>query len=401
MADRPLHFLLLASYFKGERFMQRAHSQGVKCWLLTQEKLLQKEWPRESIVEIFAQRNDSPLEHTLNTVSYLARTTRFDRIVALDDFDVEVAAALREHLRVPGMGETTVRHFRDKLAMRQKARDEGIPVPDFVHVCNHDEIRDFIQRTPAPWMLKPRSEASATGITKITSEEQLWQTLEKLGDRQSHFVLEQYLPGDVFHADSIVWEKEIVFAATHKCGTPPFNVAHGGGIFTTRTVERGSPDDVALRKLNRDVLAKFNLLRGVSHVEFIKGRDDGKFYLLESAARVGGAHIAEVIEAASGINPWEEWASLEIAAALKKDYTVPKTRAEYGGIAISLARQEKPDTSAYNDPEIFFRGNEANHVGLVVRSKESNRVKTLLDNYQERYLRDFTAVLPAAERPGH
>ncbi|MBS2033087.1 MAG: ATPase [Deltaproteobacteria bacterium] len=401
MADRPLHFLLLASYFKGERFMKRAHAQGVKCWLLTQEKLLQKEWPRESLVEIFAQRNDSPLEHTLNTVSYLARTTKFDRIVALDDFDVEVAAALREHLRVPGMGDTTVRHFRDKLAMRQKARDEGIPVPDFVHVCNYDEIRDFIKRTPAPWMLKPRSEASATGITKITSEEQLWQTLEKLGDRQSHFVLEQYLPGDVFHADSIVWEKEIVFAATHKCGTPPFNVAHGGGIFTTRTVERGSPDDVALRKLNRDVLSKFNLLRGVSHVEFIKGRDDGKFYLLESAARVGGAHIAEVIEAANGINPWEEWASLEIAAALKKDYTVPKTRAEYGGIAISLARQETPDTSAYNDPEIFYRGNEANHVGLVVRSPDSNRVKTLLDQYQERYLRDFTAVMPAAERPGH
>lgn len=401
MAERPLTMLLLASFFKGERFMTRAHALGAKCYLLTQERILHKNWPREALADVFAQGNDSPLQSTLNTVSYLARTIKFDRIVALDDFDVEVAAALREHLRVPGMGDTTVRHFRDKLAMRQKARDEGIPVPDFVHVCNYDEIRAFMKRTPAPWMLKPRSEASAAGITKLETEQQLWDTLERLGDRQSHYVLEQYLPGDVCHADSIIWDRKVVFTATHRCGTPPFNVAHGGGIFTTRTIERGSPDDLAIRELNEKVLTRFGLVRGVSHVEFIKSRQDGKIYLLESAARVGGAHIAETIEAANGINPWEQWAELEIAAALNRPYTVPATRNEYGGLAISLARQEKPDTSAYDDPEVFYRADEANHVGLVVRSPSAERVKSLLDSYQERFVRDFTAVLPAAEKAGH
>ena len=401
MADRPLNLLLLAGFFKGERFMQQAHALGAKCWLLTQEKLLQKNWPREALVDVFAQKDDSPVSHTLNTVSYLARTIKFDRIIALDDYDVEVAAALREHLRVPGMGETTVRHFRDKLAMRQKARDEGIPIPAFVHACNHDEIRAFIAKTPAPWMLKPRAEASATGITKVVSEEHLWETLEKLGDRQSHYVLEQYLPGDVFHADSIVWERQVVFAATHRCGTPPFNVAHGGGIFTTSTVERGSADDAALRALNTQVLTKFGLVRGVSHIEFIKGRDDGRFYLLESAARVGGAHIAETIEASSGINLWEQWAQLELDAASGRTYKLPAARAEYGGLAISLARQETPDTRAYDDPEVFYRAEEPHHVGLVLRSPSHKRIQELLESYQERFVRDFTAVMPAAEKPGH
>lgn len=401
MADRPLNMLLLASFFKGERFMEQAHRRGVKAYLLTQQKLLDKKWPRHALAEVFAQQNDSPLAHTMNTVSYLARTIKFDRIVALDDFDVEVAAALREHLRVPGMGDTTVRHFRDKLAMRQKAREESIPVPDFVHVCNVDEIRAFIARCPAPWMLKPRSEASASGITKILTEAQLWEATEKLGDRQSHYVLESYLPGDVFHADSIIWEKKVLFAATHRCGTPPFNVAHGGGIFTTTTVERGSPDDLALRKLNEEVLTRFGMVRGVSHIEFIKGRADGKFYLLESAARVGGAHIAEVIEASSGLNLWEQWADIEVAHATKTDYRLPPTRAEYAGIAISLAKQQHPDTSAYDDPEVVYRADEEHHVGLVVRSPKAARVQALIAQYQERYLRDFTAVLPAAERPGH
>ena len=401
MADRPLNILALASYFKGERFMTEAHAQGARCWLLTQEKLLGKAWPRQALVDVFAQRNDAPLSDTLNTVSYLARTHKFDRIVALDDFDVEVAAALREHLRVPGMGETTVRHFRDKLAMRQKARDEGIPVPDFVHACNRDEIRAFMARVPAPWMLKPRSEASATGITKIQTAEQLWQALDALGDRQSHYLLEQFLPGDVFHADSLVWDRKLLFAATHQCGTPPFDVAHGGGIFTTATVPRGSPDDVALRALNEQVLTKFGLVRGASHIEFIKGRADGKIYLLESAARVGSAHIAELVEASSGINLWAEWAKVEIAAALGKPYALPPTRALYAGLAISLAREDAPDTSVFDDPEIVYRAPEKNHVGLVFCSPEHQRIQALLGDYQTRILRDFTAVLPSATHPQH
>ena len=92
-------------------------------------------------------------------------------IVALDDFDVETAAKLREHLRIPGMGDTTARYFRDKLAMRARAKDRGILVPEFIQVLNHDKLNKFINRTPAPWVLKPRSQASTIGIKKIETTE--------------------------------------------------------------------------------------------------------------------------------------------------------------------------------------------------------------------------------------
>jgi len=392
-----LNMLVLASYFKGERFMQQAHQRGAKVYLLTQEKLLKSPWPRESLAEVFAQANGSTLESTINTVSYLARSVRIDRIVPMDDYDVEVAAALREHMRIPGMGDTTARHFRDKLAMRVKAKEEGIPVPEFVQALNHDAIRDFISRVPAPWMLKPRSEASASGIGKMESAEQLWRALEKKGDRASHHVLEQYIPGDVYHVDSIISERKVVFAAVHQCRKPPFDVAHGGGIFATSTVLRGSPDDIALRALNSEILTKFNLLRGVSHVEYIKSKD-GKFYLLESAARVGGAHIAEMVEASTGINLWQEWANIEVDAGAKP-YQLPKTREEYGGVLMTLARQAHPDFSAYTDPEIVYRAPEENHAGLIIRSPDHARVQALLESYVERFARDFTAVMPAVARP--
>jgi len=399
--SQPLNILVLATFLKGERFIEQAAARGANVYLFTVAKLLDKPWPRHAIKEVFAQGNDATLQQTINTVSYLARKYRFDRIVPMDDYDVETAAALREHLRIPGMGDTTVRHFRDKLAMRVKAAEEAIPVPEFVHALNDDAIKEFIARVPAPWMLKPRSEASASGITKVENEEQLWKVLESKGDRASYFLLEKYLPGDVYHVDSVVSEREVTFAACHKCGKPPFDVAHGGGMFTSSTVEYGSADEKALLEMNEKVLTRLNLVRGVSHVEFIKSNVDGRFYMLECASRVGGAHIAEMVEVSRGVNLWAEWANIEVDKGVRP-YALPSThKREYGGLIMTLARQQKPDLSPYNDPEVAYQAPEEQHAGLALRSPSHARIQHLLEEYQRRFARDFLAVMPASDKPSH
>jgi len=397
-ASTPLTVLCIASYFKGAEFMIECKRLGARVILLTAEKLLGQNWPRHHIAEIHGMPDLYNLDHVINAVSYLSRTRAFDVIVALDDFDVETAARLREHLRVPGMGDTTARHFRDKLAMRVQARDGGIAVPDFIHVLNHDQLRAFMKRVPPPWVLKPRSQASAIGIKKINDENHLWQTLETLGDRQSFHLLEKYVSGDVYHVDSIVSEKKVVFAACHKYGMPPMNVAHEGGIFISFNMKRGDREIAALKEMNQKLIAHFRLVRGVTHTEFIKGRN-GRFYFLETAARVGGAHIADLVEASTGINLWVEWAKLEIGRG-KKAYKFPKLRTDYAGLIITLARQERPDTSSYQDPEIVWRLQDKNHhVGLIARSKNWERVQDLLNDYRQRFARDFHATMPAPEKP--
>ncbi len=167
---------------------------------------------------------------------------------------------------------------------------------------------------PAPWLLKPRSEASALGIRKIEEPEQLWRALDELGDRQSHFLLEQFVPGDIFHVDSIVSEGKVVFAVAHQYGRPPMQVMHEGGVFTTRTVERGSRDWEELIALNARLAPALGMVRGVTHAEYIRAQADGRFYFLEIAARVGGAFIADLVEASTGVNLWREWARLEVSA---------------------------------------------------------------------------------------
>ena len=78
------------------------------------------------------------------------------------------------------------------------------------------ELRDFMERVPPPWLLKPRTEASSQGIRKIEEQEQLWRALDELGDLQSHFLLEQIVPGDVFHVNLIVSESRVLLAIRTK-----------------------------------------------------------------------------------------------------------------------------------------------------------------------------------------
>jgi biotin carboxylase len=391
-----LTVLCLATYLKGHDFLRECRALGCRVLLLTVDSLADADWPRDAIDDMIFVRRDFSAEETRRVVSRTARTERFDRIVALDDFDVETAAMLREHLRIPGMGETTARHFRDKLAMRVRAREAGIAVPDFIHVLNHRAVADWIERVPPPWVMKPRSQAAAIGIKKVADRDALWRTIEQAGDAAASYVLERFVPGEVYHADSIVFDSRILFDAISQYGRPPMQIAHEGGVFVTRTLPPDSADARALSDLNRQVLEALRLARGVSHTEFIRGAD-GRWYFLETSARVGGAYIADVVEAATGVNLWREWARLEVAGE-HGQYRPPEPRRDAAGIVLTLARQEQPDTSAYTDPEIVRRIVKRQHAGLIVASPDPRRVESLLEQYARRFMQDFFASAPVPER---
>jgi biotin carboxylase len=267
-----------------------------------------------------------------------------------------------------------------------------------VHVLNYRELSEFMARVPAPWLLKPRSQASGIGMKKLHDQAELWPLLEQLGDQQSFYLLEQFVPGSIFHVDSVSSDKNVLLAEAHAYGTPPLDTSHQGGVFTTRTLAREGPETKALVEINRQVLEGLGFLRGVTHAEFLKSHADGKIYFIEVAARVGGAYISDIVEAASGINLWREWARLEVGAG-KTAYKLPAVRRDYAGIILSLARQENPDTGAYGDPEIVYRVNKYHHAGLIVKSSSAERVEQLLASYAPRFANDFLATQPVPDKP--
>lgn len=393
----------LASFFKGVPFLRECRQQGWRIALLTQEKLRQA-WPSDCYDELLTVADRTEMEGYLHAVNEFARTHKPARIVALEESDVITAARMREHLCVPGLDSATARHFRDKLAMRVRGAATGLPQPEFVHLLNYQEVGEFMERVPSPWMVKPRADASAIGITRLQHPNQVWQIKDALDareaprERSAYYLLERCIMGEVYHVDALTVSNQVVFAGVNRYGQPPLIIAQHGGVATSFTLPYESTERAELLRLNQQVLREFGLTQGASHAEFIQSDQDGKFYFLEVAARIGGAYTAEALEAATGVNLWREWARVETASPWQP-YQPPPSRQAFSGLAVSLARQEAPDTSAYTDSEIVYRVAKPWHVGLVVQSPQFSRVQELLSQYAQRFETDFTARAPQPERP--
>lgn len=398
-----LSFLCIATFLKGHDFMKACKELGNTVYLLTDQKLAHESWPREAIDEFFFLPSPSnapeDLEQMIVGLAHAMRSRKIDRVVALDDFDVEKGALIRETFRIDGMGQTTARYFRDKLAMRTRAFAAGIRVPAFSSLFHDETVTAFLQTTEAPWLIKPRSEASATGIRKVHSLEEAWSAIHLLGDKRHHYLIEEFKPGKVYHVDALSVDGKAVFTRVSQYLATPMEVAHGGGVFRTGTLPLGTPESAALQQINDQVLEAFGMRYSASHSEYIRGDHDGELYFLETASRVGGAHIAEMVEAASGVNLWREWAKLEVATAHKEHYIPPVDTGNYAGLIVSLARQQWPDLSVFTEPEIFWRINREYHVGLIMNSDSRERVLTLLDDYMHRIYAEFHASAPLPDKP--
>jgi biotin carboxylase len=401
MSESPLRpsLICISTYEKGQDFLREAARLGCEVRLLTTDTLADADWPRESLAELLTMPAGLTPEQILNTVLYLARTRRIDRIVALDEFDLAVAALLREHMRLPGMGESPTRFFRDKLAMRTEAKRWGIRVPEFTGVFHHGDVNAWMRATPGPWLLKPRMNASAIGIKPIARSEELWPILDELGDLQSHYLLERFVAGEVYHCEGITWGRNLLFSQPFKYGRPPMQTMHQGGVFTTRSLAMDSEEARGILEIHEPLIAALGMQSGVTHSEFIRSAADGQFYFLETAARVGGAYIAEACEFATGLNPWKQWAAIEKALAIGEEYVLPPVERNFVGSVISLARQEEPDLSGFTDPEIVLRLHKPHHAGILLQSGSEERLLTLLDTYAQRFLDEFCAVLPPPEKP--
>ncbi len=396
-------FLCLASCEKGQDFLRQCAEMGVKTTLLTLETSREGDWPRDALEDLATMPAGLTGEQILNTVSWMARGRRFDRIVALDEEDLETAALIREHMRLPGMGLTTAGSFRDKLAMRAMARAFNYRVPEFCRVLNYDELREFMHRVPAPWLLKARRGGSAE-TRRIDEPEQLWRALGELGDAQSRYLLEQFLAGEIFCVDSIVNNSEVKFATVYACGRALAPGFEQEAVQTTRTVDRASREATELIAIDSGLVPEMGMVRGITHAEFIRADADGRFYFVEIGANAG---LADLVETATGVNLWREWARLEVGHLRREKYALPGSFEEYAGSILWPSQAAELDSAAmidpiFNDPAIVKRVSNCRpmgkhlQAGVIVRAATAERVKELLDGYSALFEQQRLAAKPLA-----
>lgn len=229
---------------------------------------------------------------------------RFDSVVTTEEYAVVTAAVIARLLGARGHAPLTALHYRDKALQKRRLREVGVPAARGFVV---DDVRrpgtvpevDFAEA-----VLKPLA-GCGTRFTRRVATVDLAEALSGLArarDCPRTFLVEEYVVGDEWHADGIVFEGAIRFVSLTRYGEPCL-----GAVTANRPVRNITLDPV-------DDRAAYDLAVPVVEAALIAlGPLDGAFHMElfvhaagvtfgECGARRGGGMIQEEVKVKHGVD---------------------------------------------------------------------------------------------------
>jgi hypothetical protein len=170
----------------------------------------------------------------------------------------------------------------------------------------------------------------------------------------------------------VISEREVLFSVVQRYGRAP--ARQQGGLQSSQVVLRGSRDWVELTGLNAGVAPSLGMARGVTHAEFLRAEADGRYLFTEIAAPVCGPWEVEVVEAATGVNLWREWARLEAAQLRGENYLPPESYEMYAGCVQGSGPECEGRLHAQQAKEIVARRSGGADAGILLRAAEAEQI---------------------------
>ena len=228
-----------------------------------------------------------------------------ERIVALNEGDLDVAAALRAELGCPGQHPDDLLRFRDKLVMNRIVADAGVPTMPFAEVTDAAGIGGFAAAHGWPLIVKPRRGTASRGVLHLSGEADL-PLIDRLPPEPR--MVQQFCADAIYHVDG-VWTGS---------GLGPWRASRYLNTCVDFTVGAAlgsvEVDDARLLphlgEVTARVAAALSTEPWVFHLEVFVGDPDGdrpRITFLEVGYRVGGAEIPFV---------WREVHGYDLAAAV-------------------------------------------------------------------------------------
>lgn len=231
----------------------------------------------------------------------------FDRVEAVWEPLVLLAAKLRARLDVPGMAIDDVLAFRDKEVMKQRLEAAGIRVPRHARCKTSAEIRRAVERIGFPVILKPVAGAGSADTHRAGDAGELSRAIE-LTAHVPEFSVEEFIEGEEYTFDTICAAgKPLYFNHSWYRPRP----------LIQRTVEWISPQTLALRdveaphlragrKMGLAVLEALRFESGFTHMEWFY-TPKGEAVFGEIGARAPGARSVDIMNFACDADFFRGW----------------------------------------------------------------------------------------------
>lgn len=254
----------------------------------------------------------------------------FDRIIAIDEFDLLRAAKLRSFLGITGQSFESAKVFRDKLIMKTAFMDSGIGTASFLKVDCATDLIEASLRLSYPLVLKPRRSAGSEGVRVISTHDDLHGILESSSEftelQHSLLIAEKFVEGEMYHISGLVEGGKIIVCWPSKYYGSNLNFKEGKavGSYLLSSDSILTPD---LIEFAQSVMEKLPTPSDTAFYLEVFANESG-FQVCEVASRVGG-DVSITWEQAFGISLTHEFIRLQTGIGLSDEARVlpasPKT----------------------------------------------------------------------------
>jgi biotin carboxylase/isopentenyl diphosphate isomerase/L-lactate dehydrogenase-like FMN-dependent dehydrogenase len=140
-------------------------------------------------------------------------------------------AAVQQALGLPGNRIDVAEATTNKLKMRSRLAEHGVPQPEFFSCWSYDDAVDASRRLGFPFVIKPADNMGARGVMKVDRREELRFAFEraKSASPRGEVIAEGFMDGPELSVDALVWEGgiHITGVADRIIEFPPYFVETG------------------------------------------------------------------------------------------------------------------------------------------------------------------------------
>jgi hypothetical protein len=263
----------------------------------------------------------------------IGRRHAIDRVEMTDETLVVPTAELREALGLPGLSVRTATLCRDKSAMKDFLRTQGIPCAAS-RACSTDaEVRAFAEETGFPIIIKPRAGFGSLDTHRVDAAADLDRVLATIGLRGGgrSVAVEEFIDGHEGFYDTIMLDDRIGhdFISHYYPGCLEATVNRSVSPQIAVSNRLDAPSYAELRDVGRKVNRALGLARCATHMEWFFGSKGLKFS--EIGARPAGERIWDMYRVANEFDVYREWAE---AVANGRTSARPTRRYAAGSIQI-------------------------------------------------------------------
>ncbi|HVQ93532.1 MAG TPA: ATP-grasp domain-containing protein [Mycobacteriales bacterium] len=230
----------------------------------------------------------------------------FDAIYSTDEGGVVTAAALGHSFGVRAIEPRVAALFRDKSLAKAALRAAGIEAADFRVIEDIVEFPDDYALPFRPAVLKPVAGGATYRTYVVHTEAELRAVVARERDDKRHraYILEEFMPGDEWHVDGVMFGGELRFVSVGSYQKTCLTTLAENDWLRTFSFDPVHDADVYERvtPLAERVLRTLGLDSGVFHMELFHDRESGRLAFGECAARRGGGLIEEQVFRKFGVS---------------------------------------------------------------------------------------------------